>query len=152
MPIVKRLGQQKLLLDTHVWLWLAGGLTELSPSFRKAAEQASERDLLFGATISPWEIGMLAAKGRIDLEKDPLDWVEESISRLRLQLLPLTPRVAIQSSRIPGNIHGDSADRILVASAREHNAILVTADKQLLEFGRDKFISVYNPQKTSHRS
>jgi len=62
-----------------------------------------------------------------------------------INIAQITPRIAVQSSRIPGTIHGDSADRLLVATARELNAVLVTHDKQLLKFGKGKFIIVHDP-------
>jgi PIN domain nuclease of toxin-antitoxin system len=101
-----------------------------------------------GILISPisiWEIGMLVEKNRISIEMDVLDWVEQSLEGSGTKLVPISPRVAIQSSRLPGIIHGDPADRILVATAFEENAVLVTCDRQLLEYGKGRFISVYNP-------
>jgi PIN domain nuclease of toxin-antitoxin system len=57
----------------------------------------------------------------------------------------MTPKIAIQSTRLPGIIHGDPADRILTATAHEENAVLVTCDEKLLKYGEENFISVYNP-------
>jgi PIN domain nuclease of toxin-antitoxin system len=59
-----------------------------------------------------------------------------------LQLAPLTPSIAILSTRLPGNFHGDPADRFLVATARIDGARLITKDRRILEYGREKHVSV----------
>jgi PIN domain nuclease of toxin-antitoxin system len=146
MPIVKQLKQHKLLLDTHVWIWLAMGDERLSETFKKAVNQQDKIQTLFISAISIWELGMLVAHNRIELELDCLDWVNTSLDS-GLQVLPLSPSVAVESSRLPENPHGDPADRILIATAREHHTILVTHDKKLLNYGKSDFINVFDPCK-----
>ncbi len=85
---------------------------------------------------------MLEAKGRIQLQKTCIDWVREALKAPKLRLVPLTPEVAIESSRLPGTIHGDPSDRILVATSRLTGASLVTKDRQLLMYGQQSFLSV----------
>lgn len=128
MPIYNRLGKHKLLLDTHVWIWLMSGAENLSPAFRNAIEKASQSEHILISAISVWEIGMLVAKKRIELDRDCLDWVEESLSSPGFNLVPLTSSIAIQSTRLSQDFHGEPADRILVATAIETHAILVTHD------------------------
>ena len=88
---------------------------------------------------------MLCERGRIELGMDRLDFVEEMLSESHIELLPMTPPIAIESSRLPGKIHGDPADRILVATAHEHHAVLVTKDSKLLTYGKNKYLKVHNP-------
>jgi PIN domain nuclease of toxin-antitoxin system len=144
MPVHKSLGQRKLLLDTHVWIWLMLGDEKLSISFRRTIEYHKEKELMFVSAISIWELGMLVERKRIGLEMDCLDWVEEALGN-GINLLPLTPQIAIQSTRLPENPHGDPADRILIATAHEYHAVLVTHDQKLLNYGKSKFIDVYDP-------
>lgn len=143
MPVFKSLRKHKLLLDTHVWIWLMLGDQRLSLSFRKAVEQSEEKELIFISAISVWELGMLVERQRIQLEKDCLDWVEQALTNINL--IPLTPRISIQSTRLPETLHGDPADRILIATAHEYNAILVTHDQKILDYGKNKFFGVYDP-------
>ncbi len=145
MPLLKDLKRHKLLLDTHVLIWLMQGNTVLSQPFRKAVNQSQDRDGILISAISIWEIGMLEEKGRIALGMDCFDWIDQMLSLPGMTLVPLSPRIAIQSSRLPGQPHGDPADRILLASAHEENAVLVTCDEKLLAYGHDRFINVYNP-------
>lgn len=126
-----------LLLDTHVWLWFALGDAEhLTKSVRKKIEDAAHGGRLAVSVISVWEIGMLEAKGRIALGLPCEKWVAIALALPGLRLIGLDPEIAIASSRLPGTIHGDPADRILAATARARDAVLATADERLLEYGK----------------
>ena len=76
---------------------------------------------------------------------DIMDWLKHWVELPGIQIAELSCQVAILSNRLPGLIHGDSADRILIASAFEEKALLVTADEKILKFGKEPFISVYDP-------
>ncbi len=78
---------------------------------------------------------------------DVLDWVEQALDTPGIQLCPITPRIATQSTRLVGEVHGDPIDRLLMATASEENAILVTCDKKMLRYAAGKFISAHNPCK-----
>lgn len=145
MPILKQIEQHKILLDTHVWIWLLEGNPELSSKFIKAIEINKGFDRTFISPISIWELGMLVEKKRIRLEMDSLDWVNQSLNKTGINLIPISPLIAIQSTRLPGHVHGDPADRILMASAHVENAVLVTCDQKILDYGEDRFISVFCP-------
>lgn len=132
-----------LLLDTHVWLWFALGRTErLAAPVRKKIETAAYDGKLAVSAISVWEIGMLEAKGRIVLGLPCEKWITTALALPGLRLIGLEPEIAIASSRLPGEIQGDPADRILAATARAHNAVLATADERLLEYGKAGFMRV----------
>lgn len=146
MPLIKHLQQHKIILDTHVWIWLMEGNPELSPQFRKAVERCQEHEAILISAISVWEIGMLVDNKRISFEMDCLDWIEQALSARGIRLCPITPRIAIQSTRLPGSIHADPADRLLLASALEESAVLVTCDEKLLEYGKGRFLSVHDPR------
>lgn len=129
--------QPLLLLDTHVWLWFALGDAErLSASVRKKIEAAAHDGKLAVAAISIWEIGMLEAKGRIALGLPCEKWVTAALALPGLRLIGLEPEIAVASSRLPGGMHGDPADRMLAATARARDAVLASADERLVEYGR----------------
>ncbi len=121
------------------------GEEKLKKNFIESLEAAAAKDNVYISAISLWEIGMLVERKRIELEMDCLDWVQQALDMPGTNLIPLSPQIAIQSSRLPGNFHGDPADRILVASAFESKAVLVTHDQKILVYGKDKFIHVYDP-------
>lgn len=145
MPIVKDIKQHKLLLDTHVWIWVAEGNPILSPAARKAVDRAKEQEHLLISPISIWEISMLVERKRIILEMDVTDWLKQWIELPGILNAEFSFEVAILSNRLPGVIHSDPADRILIATSYVESAVLVTADEKILKFGENHFISVYDP-------
>jgi PIN domain nuclease of toxin-antitoxin system len=86
---------------------------------------------------------MLESKERLNLQTLCIDWVRDALSAPGLRLIPLSPDIAIESSRLPGNLHGEPANRISAATTRILGATLVTQDKLLLDYyGKQKFLSM----------
>lgn len=135
----------KLLLDTHVLVWLLEGSTRISDAVRKRLRQAANEDRLLVSAITPWEIALLTAKGRLKLSREVNEWLEAALSLPGIHLEPLLPAIAVASTRLPGQIHGDPADRILVATARHTDAALVTADRELLEYAAQGYVKCIPP-------
>jgi len=135
--------ESSLLLDTHAWIWLAEGIPDkLSRSCLDRIRVAGREQRLLVSAISVWELGMLEAKGRVLLPMNIRDWVEEALSKPGLALAPLSPEIAIESSHLPGNLHGDPADRIIVATARVLGGTLLTRDRQLIAYSRQRHVRV----------
>jgi PIN domain nuclease of toxin-antitoxin system len=132
-----------LLLDTHVWVWLMTGTEDkLSLTTLERIDQASRAGHLKVSAISVWEVAMLEARGRIKLNQDCLQWVRRALSQPGTELVPLSPEIAVSSTRLPADFHGDPADRILVATARERALTLVTQDAKILDYGARKYLRV----------
>ena len=123
-----------LLLDTHVLVWLLAGSDRLGLRARASIDAASAVEGLFVSAITPWEIAMLVAKGRLVLARDVGDWVQAALALPGIRLEALSPAVAVASTRLPGALHADPTDRIIVATARHLGAALVTADGLLLDY------------------
>jgi PIN domain nuclease of toxin-antitoxin system len=102
----------------------------------KTLNRAAREDRIAVSAITPWEIALLASKKRIDLHRDPLEWVNAALSLPGVHLVPLEPEIAVASTRLPFEMHPDPADRILVATARHLGATLVTADHELLALSK----------------
>ena len=126
---------EEVLLDTHVWLWVAGG-ERIAPAARRRIEQAAGGDGLTLSPISIWEVGMLSAKGRIAVQPDCMTWVTTALARTGVRLLPISARIAVGSSFLPDGFHGDPADRIIVATAMASSSIRVTRDAHILAYAR----------------
>ncbi|NCC52538.1 MAG: type II toxin-antitoxin system VapC family toxin [Spartobacteria bacterium] len=125
----------QLILDTHIWIWLMAGDAALSSSKAlPVIEDFHKRKAIKVSVMSVWELGMLIAKGRIDLREDMHTWVNKALHAPGLSLLPLSPAAALDSSHLPGIFHGDPVDRILVSEARAHNATLVTRDRKIIRY------------------
>jgi PIN domain nuclease of toxin-antitoxin system len=132
-----------LLLDTHIWLWYAeGDGGRLRPAGVKILEQARKTDGLLVSAISVWEIGTLSAKGRIQLSIPLRDWVTKALDGPGIHLAPLDALAAVESTLLPGQAHGDPADRFLIATARTRGMPLATRDKDIIEYGKLGFLRV----------
>lgn len=138
----KKETSKSLLLDTHVWLWLASADSSLTRSAHLHIKKAAALNRLFVSAISVWEVAMLEAKGRIKLTQPTVHWVNQALSRPEINLIPLSPEIAIESCHLPGNFHGDPADRILIASSRLENLPLMTKDRKIIAYSEDKFLDV----------
>jgi len=88
-----------------------------------------ETDLLGVASISLWEIAMLVQKERITPDIPLLDWFEEAFDNPKYRLLPLSAAVATQSGSL--EMHGDPADRLIVATSLVYAIPLITMDRKI---------------------
>ena len=130
-----------IVLDTHVWVWLMNGSPELTDSAALAfINQACRSSALYVSAISVWEVAMLEAKNRVVLRQECSEWVAKALGAPGISLAPLTPAIAAASSRLPGNFHGDPADRILVATTRALQATLVTRNKEILAYAAASYV------------
>jgi len=124
-----------LLLDTHVLIWLLQDDPKIAEPVFAEIQSAADQNRVVVSAITPWEIGLLVSKKKIDLGMEVQAWLDCALSLQGLQLVPLSPKIAVDSTRLPFDIHPDPADRILVATARHLGATLVTADRMLLQYG-----------------
>lgn len=132
-----------LLLDTCAVIWLAQGEGLSQSGLDRLALAYEAQETIFISPITGWEIGMLSAKGRLVLTSDPHDWTMQFVERARISWTELTPRILFRSSQLPGNPHGDPADRIIMATAREHQYTLLTGDKAILGYGEKGYLQVH---------
>jgi PIN domain nuclease of toxin-antitoxin system len=91
-----------------------------------ALEAINNADLIGIPAISCWEIAMLVEKLRIGLSMDVQIWLDLALQHPNVQLLPLTPEIAVLSTQLPRRFHGDPSDRLIVASSLVHKAPLVS--------------------------
>ncbi|UEM25175.1 type II toxin-antitoxin system VapC family toxin (plasmid) [Skermanella mucosa] len=121
------------LLDTHTILWLDGGLP-MTQEALDAIEEARPKGGVLVSPVSAWEIGTLVRKGRIVLDVDPVSWIHRFLGQPGVRQVPLTVDAAAGSSFLPESFHGDPADRMLVASARQLGVPMITRDRKILEY------------------
>jgi len=128
-----------IVIDTHVLVWALDDDERLGPKARSRIDQ-SETILL--PAIGIWEIALLVKKSRLVLKKDVAGWVKQALALPSLLLAPLDPAIALDSVNLPGEFHNDPADRIIMATARHHNAPLLTADRAILDYARNGHVAV----------
>jgi PIN domain nuclease of toxin-antitoxin system len=116
----------RLLLDTHIWLWLLADPDKLGR--RTFQELKNEKNELWLSPISTWEVLTLNFKGRIRLDSDVRGWLSRATAGTHEA--PLTHEIALVAREMP--LHQDPADRILAATAQVLDLTLVTADARLL--------------------
>jgi len=137
-----------VVLDTHILVWLLAGDRRLSPAVVEVVRQATATNQAFVSAITPWEIAMLVARNKLTFACDVRTWLDEALSQPGLALAPLIPVIAIDSVLLPGAIHGDPADRIIVATARHLHATLITADAKLFTYGHSGHVAVLAASST----
>ncbi|QPC85692.1 PIN domain-containing protein [Mesorhizobium sp. NBSH29] len=120
-----------IVLDTHVLIWWVGDRDRIPSKTAALMDRELKNQGVAVSSISAWEIGMLVAKGRLKLAQEVHKWIGSVATIPGLRFIPVDNRVAINSVNLPGEVHGDPADRIIVALARDLGCSLVTADEKL---------------------
>jgi PIN domain nuclease of toxin-antitoxin system len=127
-----------LLLDTHVWLWYLDGVTErMSADGVELLRRAAGGAGLLVSDISVWEVGNKAAKGKLTLMPSVSAWVGRAAQVPSLSFVPLARDTLLFSTQLPGMVHGDPADRMLIASAALESIPLITADRLILAYAEE---------------
>jgi PIN domain nuclease of toxin-antitoxin system len=114
----------------------------LNATVRTRIQHAVAETSLQVSAISVWEIALLESKGRITFNEECRLWVQRALAAPGIALAPLTPDIAIESTRLPSTFHGDPADRIIAATARACGGTLVTADKAILNYAKQGHLRV----------
>lgn len=120
-----------IVLDTHIWIWWVQGDERLTAS-QSAAIQENEAGRLGVSAISCWEVAKLVEKGRLRLPVELDRWLELALAYPGIELLPISPVIAIASTRFPDNFSQDPADQLIAATAQVYGCSLVTSDAKLL--------------------
>ncbi|MCG8612234.1 MAG: type II toxin-antitoxin system VapC family toxin [Pseudomonadales bacterium] len=130
-----------IVIDTHILLWWLNDDNQLSAAANSAiqTEVNTSGDILV-SSISAWEIAMLVEKARLTLSMDVDSWITLAAQVEPVKFVPIDNKVAIESTRLPGEFHKDPADRMITALARTLSAKLVTADEKIRAYKHVKTI------------
>jgi PIN domain nuclease of toxin-antitoxin system len=120
----------RLLLDTHVFLWLNTEPERLGAHLRVI--ESSRTELIVSAASS-WEIAIKHGLGRLPLPEPPSRYVPARIRAIAASSLPIEHAHALAVADLPA-LHRDPFDRLLVAQAITERTPLVTADPQIAEY------------------
>lgn len=120
-----------IVLDTHAFVWLAGSPEQLSARARKAVSKDSELAI---SMASVQEIAYLTVRGRLAMDRPVGVWIAAAMGVNDVRALPTTVAASLRAGSLnPDDFHGDPIDRIIYATAVEHDAQLITADERLRE-------------------
>jgi PIN domain nuclease of toxin-antitoxin system len=121
-----------IVVDTHAWVWWLTRPAKLGTRARSALKRAS---MVGVSAISVWEVAMLVSRGRMRLDRAVGSWIKDALAGETLRLLPLDAEIAVTAASIGSALHYDPADRIIVATALELGAPLVTMDGAITRSG-----------------
>lgn len=124
----------RYILDTHTWIWWNMSPEKLSAKVRSILLKPELYSEILLSAISPWEFSKLLEKQRIGISCNPEEWITEALDMPKLRLVPLSPVISYRSTSLPQSFHGDPADQIIVATAREENVTILTKDKLILKY------------------
>ncbi len=118
----------KYLLDTHTWIWWHLRPENLSRKAKNLIANSDRYDELLLSAISVWEFCKLLENGRLGISCDPEEWIALALAMPKLRLVPISPSMAYRSTTLPSPIATDPADQIVIATARDENATILTKD------------------------
>jgi len=128
-----------LLLDTCAVIWLQNG-DAMTRSAIEAIVRAGRSERILISPISAWEIGLLSRPGArraapLQFLPDAKTWFQKTMAAPGIKAAPMTPEIAIDASFLPGDLHSDPADRIIIATARHLRVPVVTRDHRIINYG-----------------
>lgn len=123
-----------ILLDTCAAIWLANGDRIAPEALEKLADAREAGQSIHVCPMTAWEIGLLAAAGKIALAQSPAGWFRALTGLPGIALAPMPPEALIESSFLPDEPPRDPVDRIMIAMARHHGYRLMTRDRLILAF------------------
>jgi len=104
----------RFLLDTHTFLWMASEPDRLSPHARKIIESSDSQLLLSLASV--WEMAIKSSLGKLELPSALGNFLEEQLEVTRTHLLDIRTEHAVRVEALPWH-HRDPFDRLLIAQA-----------------------------------
>ena len=136
-----------ILLDTQALVWLIEGNPRLGNKARAIVERELTGDGALIAPITVWETAMLVRKGKIALSLQVAAWFEAVLATPGFKLADLTVAIGVDAGTLSGDIHGDPADRMIVATARAQRCPLLTADRAILAYARAGHLNAIDAQR-----
>jgi PIN domain nuclease of toxin-antitoxin system len=131
-----------VLLDTCAAIWLMNGEPLSDPGVAAIRDAQSANAGIYVSPFTAWEIGTLVSKARLHLTLSPEAWFDALLAKRGVRLAPLTPKILLASTSLPGTPPSDPADCIIAATARIHGHLVITRDRKLLNYARQGHLRV----------
>jgi PIN domain nuclease of toxin-antitoxin system len=123
-----------IVIDTHVLVWLVQEDRRLGVAAKAVVEKERGSTGALIPAIMSWEVAMLVDKEKLALGMEAGLWFTHILAAGGFRWMALTPEIGIDAGALPGTIHGDPADRLMIATARHLDCPLVTADEKILAY------------------
>ena len=120
-----------IVLDTNVVVRIMMGNGKVGKKARQALDDDPDR---ICSVMLAWELAMLGQKRKLVLDISLDKWIDRAATMLRFVEVPVTGAIARDAGGLPGPIHGDPCDRIMIATARTHKCALMTTDRRILDY------------------
>jgi PIN domain nuclease of toxin-antitoxin system len=121
----------KLLLDTHVLIWLVEGSDNLSQAARQGID--NEDNSLYLSIASLWEITIKMSLGKLQLGISLDRIVDSYILPSGMEIIPIQLNHLLVLRDLPLH-HRDPFDRILISQAQAEELTLVSGDRLFLDY------------------
>ncbi len=130
-----------LLLDTCSVIWISGG-EPINSAAQQAIQQSFETDSpIYISPITAWELGLLMSRGRLPASITERSMLERLTSLPGVAYSEMPAGVLIDSSYLPGTLHKDPADRIIIATARAPGLTILTRDQKILDYAEQGHVN-----------
>ncbi|MBS3028848.1 MAG: type II toxin-antitoxin system VapC family toxin [Dolichospermum sp. DET50] len=127
----------KLLLDTHIFLWLIDNDGRLSDYFCQELKNPNNERFLSVASI--WECVIKYQQGKLSFPNSPEIYLPEQRRKHLIKSLVVDENSIAQLINLP-SLHRDPFDRLLISQALQHDLIMVTEDRAILAYPMIKFL------------
>jgi PIN domain nuclease of toxin-antitoxin system len=121
----------KLLLDTHIFLWFINQDNRLSEHFKQAIQNPDNE--IFLSVVSIWECEIKYQLGKLPFPQSPAIYLPQQRTKHFIKSLVVDEASIAQLINLPP-LHRDPFDRLLICQALQHNLIMLTEDKSILNY------------------
>jgi PIN domain nuclease of toxin-antitoxin system len=123
--------RQSMVLDTHIWFWWVAQDGRLPEGIRRRIEEAHEQPVISATTI--YELVLLNARGRLEIDLSLEEWLRAATVEAGIDVLPVDEPIARTAALLPLH-HGDPLDRLIIATALCHDALLASVDLRFPQY------------------
>ncbi|UVC06915.1 type II toxin-antitoxin system VapC family toxin [Rhizobium sp. TH2] len=123
------------LLDTCAAIWISKREPLVPDAMAYLARCRAQRLPAYVSSVTAWEMALLISKGRMRETKTARRWYGDFLTEGGFTEQPVTTETFIASCFLPEPLHKDPIDRILIATAREHDLTIITRDRAILAYG-----------------
>ena len=130
----------RILLDTHIFLWLIDDDKRLSDRYRQIIHNLDNE--IYLSVVSIWECVIKYQIGKLDFSDSPEIYLPQQRKKHLIKTLTVDENSIAQLTKLP-LLHKDPFDRLIMAQALQHNLIIMTEDKSILAYPDIQVLPAY---------